>query len=299
MSWTRREFLTRTAALGAFAAAPACSSAMGGSPRPDPAPPPARRSPTSSSPSRAPTVRLGIARYQPYTVEQNGEATGPVPDLARAVLARMGHTDVGVELFRDEAPVVAGLTAERFDLVGGVTVRGELCAGARFSLPATISGTALIVPSDNPTGLRTFAEVVAAKAKVAVMTGLPDRQDALRAGVPAANLVELPVAHQLVDAVRSGQADCAAFDDIAARDMARVIGDGDVSATDSFFPSGRPPVMGVYLFGAASAAELLEPFNAALRELRDSADWLDLVEPFGFTTANRPPPELTAQQACG
>ncbi|OLF18663.1 transporter substrate-binding domain-containing protein [Actinophytocola xanthii] len=297
MSWTRREFLTRTAALGVFGAgASACSSTVDGSPRPGAAPPPAEQ---SVAPSGVPSIRLGIVQYQPYTVEQNGEAAGPVPDVARAVLAKLGHSDVGIELFRDEPAVVAGLRAERFDLVGGVAVRAELCRETRYSLPDTVTGTALIVPSDNPKGLRTYAEVVAAKAKVAVMTGLAERQDAMRAGVPAADVVEVPVAHQLVDAVRGGQVDCAAFDDVAARDMARVLGDGAVVTTESFFPPGRSPVIGAYLFSAASAADLLEPFNATLRELHDSGEWLELVEPYGFTAANQPPPGLTTEQACG
>lgn len=235
--------------------------------------------------------------YQPYTIEQGDEIIGPVPDVGRAVLEKMG-VGAEIELLSQEEQVLAGLAAGLFDLIGGLTIRPDLCTRVRYTIPDTVSGTALIVPSGNPKGLKGYAEVVATGARVAVLTGLPEHQDAIKSGVPAANLVQLPVVHQLVDAVRNGQADCAAFDDITARDLVKTIGDGEVTTAEPFPPPGRQPLVGAYAF-PPEAAGLLEPFNTALRELHESGEWLAMVEPFGFTAQNEPPAELTTEQVCG
>lgn len=296
MSWTRRDFLTRSAALGAALTA-ACTPTVSGTPRSDPTAVTNPTATSSSAPPSADALTFGIIAYQPYTVEQGGEVTGPVPDVARAVLDRLDITEVEIVTLRDEEAVLAGLVAGRFDLIGGLAVRPDLCGRVLYSIPDTVSGTALIVPNGNPKGLRSYAEIVATGAKVAVMTGLPEHQDALRSGVPAANLVQVPVPHQLVDAVRNGQADCAAYDDITARDLARTLGDGEVAAAEAFPPPERLPFIGAYAFPPESR-ELLEPFNTALRELHDSGEWLELVEPYGLDELNDPPADLGTEEIC-
>jgi polar amino acid transport system substrate-binding protein len=294
MSWTRRDFLLQSAVLGAALTA-GCTSTVRGAPRPDPA---ATRPPETSTSASADAVTIGILAFQPYTVEQGGEVSGPVPDVARAVLEKLDITEVDVVTFRDETGILVGLAAGQFDLVGGLTIRPDLCDQFVYSTPDTVSGTAFIVPNGNPKGLRNYAEAIAARAKVAVMTGLPEHQDALKAGVPAANVVQVPVPHQLVDAVRNGQADCAAYDDITARDLVRTLGDGQVTTADGFMPEERSPYVGAYAFPRESS-ELLEPFNAALRELHDSGEWLELVEPYGFTQLNDPSADLRQARVCG
>lgn len=302
MSWTRREFLTRSAVLGA-ALTTGCTTTVSGAPRSDPAATEPTRAtrPTAtgdSAPPSADALTFGIIVYQPYTVEQGGEVSGPVPDVARAVLEKLDITEVEIITLRDEAEVLAGLAAGRFGLIGGLTIRPDLCDRVVYSIPDLVSGTALIVPDGNPKGLRSYAEVVATGAKVAVVTGLPEHGDARKAGVPQAKLIEVPVPHQLVDAVRNGQADCAAYDDITARDLARTLGDGEVTAAEAFQPPERRPLIGAYAFPLESR-ELLEPFNTALRDLHDSGKWLELVEPYGLSEVNDPPAGLAPEQLCG
>ncbi len=44
--------------------------------------------------------------------------------------------------------------------------------------------------------------------------------------------------------------------------------------------------------------ELRDAFNAELEKLLASDKWLELVEPYGFTEAEKPDPSLTAEQLC-
>ncbi|MPZ82941.1 MAG: transporter substrate-binding domain-containing protein [Actinophytocola sp.] len=294
MAWTRRQFLYRTTVLGAAAAA-GCSSRVGGDPVADPAARPAGPEPTSSEPSAPERTTIGILSYRPYTVEDGGEVAGPVPEVARAVLDALGVTDVKIQVVRDEAVLQAGIAAGQFDLVGGLTIRPDLCGDLEFSVPDHVSLTAFVVPAANPKGLKTYAEVAATGAKLGVMGGLPEEQDARTGGVPQANIVALPDPAVLLNAVRSGEVDCAAFDDITLRDMVKTQGEG-VAVTDPFRPPDRLPWVGAYAFPEGS--ELLTSFNNRLRDLHESGVWLQIVAPYGFTEHNAPPADLTTEKVC-
>jgi polar amino acid transport system substrate-binding protein len=297
MAWTRRQFLYRTTVLGAaLGTGPiaACSSRVGGTPHPDPGAGPAAEA--SSTAPVADAVTIGVMNYQPYTVQDNGEITGPVPEVARAVLSQLGITNIKIALLTEEAQLLVGLRSGNFDLAGGLAIRPDLCADLAFSTPDYVSGTALIVPAGNPKGLATYADVVAKGAKVAVMKNLPEQGDAATARVPAARIVPLDSPNVMMQAVQRGQADCAAFDDLSARELVRSTG-GALAVAAPFTPPGRLPLVGAYAF-PKDKADLLEAFDNRLHDLHESGDWLGLVAPFGLTEDHVPPPDLTAEQAC-
>ena len=109
MSWTRREFLTRAAVLGA-AVTTGCTTRLGGVPRPGETP----------VEQETPQLTVGVLAFQPYTVERNGEPAGPVPDVARAVLEKMGITEIRIVTTQDERELLTGIAAGEYDLVGGI-----------------------------------------------------------------------------------------------------------------------------------------------------------------------------------
>lgn len=301
MAWTRRQFLYRTTVLGAAAiaggtATAGCSARIGGDPVADPAARAAGPEPTSAEPPAPQRLAIGILAYRPYTVEDGGEVTGPVPDVARAVLDTLGVTDVEIQVVREETLLQAGIATGRFDLVGGLTIRPELCDSLAYTVPDHVSLTAFLVPAANPKGLTTYAEVAASGARLGVMGGLPEQQDARTGGVPQANIVALPDPAVLLEAVRAGEVDCAAFNDITLRDTVKTQGEG-LAVTDPFQAPGRLPWVGAYAF--PKGADLLTSFNNRLRDLHESGDWLQLVAPFGFTEHNAPPADLTTEKACG
>ena len=75
--------------------------------------------------------------------------------------------------------------------------------------------------------------------------------------------------------------------------------------TPAQFHACPSPVWFVLSYRAGAAVfrkgddELREAFNAELATLlQDKEKWLELVEPYGFTEAEMPPPDLTAEQLC-
>lgn len=293
MAWTRRQFLYRTTVLGAAGVATGCSSRVGGTPRADPAAHVVTE-PSSTAPESQQALTLGVLNYQPYVVEQGGEVTGPVPEVARAVLGQLGVTNLKIQLMPDESALAPALAAGRLDLVGGLSVRKDLCSSLSFSVPDYVSGTALIVPAGNPKGLGTYADVKAKGARLAVMADLPEQADATAAGV--ANVQSLPEPTAMMQAVQQGRADCAAFDDLSARELVKST-DGALTTAKPFTPPNRLPLVGAFAFPQESA-DLLESFNNRLRDLHASGDWLAIVAPFGLTEDHVPPQDLTTERAC-
>jgi polar amino acid transport system substrate-binding protein len=306
MAWTRRQFLSRTTILGATAGSVlGCSSRVGGAPRPDPD----ARAPGATGAEIDPSdtaglpdsVRVGMLNFEPY-VQPRGtsgpadDVRGPVPDVARAVLEQLGVSEIKFELLEQQDLVMVGLQAGQFDLAGGLSAIKNFCPAVEFSVPDYVSGTALIVPTGNPKGLATYADVKAKGAKVAVMTNLPEQADVTAAGIAPGNVVPLPDPLQMMDAVADGQADCAAFDALSSPGLVKTHG-GGLTTAKPFTPTNRPPLVGAFAFPKDNT-DLLEPFNNRLRDLHESGDWLSIVVPYGFTEDNLPPPDLTTEEAC-
>jgi polar amino acid transport system substrate-binding protein len=291
MAWTRRQFLSRATVLAAGLTA-GCTSRVGGAPRSDPTAPRAER----AEPLGLAEVTIGVLAYQPYTIEDGNDVSGPVPDVARKVLTELGAEEVTFQVLREEQLAIAAIAAGQVDMIGGLAVRADLCRNLTFSRPDYVSGTAFAVLAGNPKGLRGYADVIAKNARIAVMTGLPEDGDAVAAGVPDGSIVRDLDLFGLIDQVRDGRVDCFAFDDISLRDMVKTKGPG-LEVTDPFMPANRPPLVGAYAFPTGS--ELAEPFDEALRELHESGEWQRMVEPFGLGEHNAPPADLTVEKACG
>lgn len=290
MGLSRRQFLYSTTVLGAVTVA-GCTTAVTGQARPNPAD--LRRITESAVPD---VVNVAVMAFEPYTIEDGDELSGPVPDVARKLLTDLGVAEVNFTVVREEQKVLTMHAAGTLEMAGGMTVRPDLCAdGFQFSVPDYVSGTAFAVQAGNPKGLKTFADVATKGAKVAIWTGLPWEQDAVQAGVPEANMVRLTDLFGLLEAVRSGQADCFPFDDVSLRQLLKDQGEG-LEATPPFMPDGRLPLVGAYMFPQDSP--LYEPFNDALTELHESGEWLRMAEPFGFTEEHEPPEDLTLDKAC-
>lgn len=288
MGLSRRRFVSSATLLGAAMVA-GCTTTVAGEARPNPAD--LRRA--QEKPSGIKTVRVGIVAFEPYTVGSGADLKGPIPDVARKIFTDLGADTVPFVLMSQQEKLLTAMAAGAIDVAAGLALSPNFCQGMTFSEPDFVSGTAFAVPAGNPKGLKTYADVVAAGAKVAVFTGAPEQQDATTAGVT--NLLPLLDPNALLSAVKDGQADCFAFDDISLRHMVKTIGQGlDVAAP--FMPAGRLPFVGAY--GFAQDSDLVEPFNDALHDLHDSGEWLRMVEPFGFTKDNEPPADLTAEKAC-
>jgi len=296
MGWTRRDFLLASALGGAAALTGACSTRVGGTPRAGDRP---KTSPPSSSGSPAGSIRLATAAYRPYAYPdpESGKLTGQVPEIARAVLAKLGNDELEILLTPFDG-LVPALQAGQVDLIGGLGITQERCATVAFSVPDHVANTALLVPKGNPKKLKTFAEVIGTGARLALLTGTLEAEHATAAGVPAGQQVMMSSVPAMIDAVMTQQVDCAAYDDITLRDQLTTSDDADAfEVLNSFTMTGVPPWVAAFAF-REDDTDLRERFDDALRDLQDSGEWLDIAGNFSFTDSNLPGPEVTTEKAC-
>jgi polar amino acid transport system substrate-binding protein len=291
MTWTRRDFLRVSTVVTVTGVSAGCVAEVAGAPKADPN---AEPEPTDD-PTGGP-VRMAVLEGEPDAfTDDSGEVTGQVPEVARAVLERLGKSDVEIELVDEPAKAFTMLAAGMIDLVGGLAVQPEQCDNVDFSVPDHVLLNALLVPTGNPKGLSTLADVAGSGARVALLSDGRSMEVAQRAGIPQGQLIELSY-DTLAEAVATGQVDCAFWLEVALKPMAENA-QGRVEVTEPFTPPGEQPL--IVAFGFPHDSDLVEDFNDTLRELQDSGEWERLSKPFGYTKDALPDSDVSVEKACG
>ena len=167
-------------------------------------------------------IRVGFANEAPFGfATPAGELTGEAPEVAKAVLAKMGIPEVDGVL-TEFGSLIPGLKAGRFDIIAaGMFVNPARCQEIAFSEPSYGIGQAMLVPAGNPKGIKDFASFADnGDLKLAVMAGAVEAGYANDAGVGLTQIVSLPDQASLVAAVQAGRADAAALTALSIADMA-------------------------------------------------------------------------------
>lgn len=297
-SWSRRDFLRRSAAAGAVliggaTALSACSEVpqTGG----------AAAGGTLERARQAGTIKVGIANEAPYGfTDETGKVTGESVEVGRAVLAALGIDDVQATTV-EFGSLIPALNASQFDMVtAGMFINPERCANAAFSTPDYTAPTAFLVPAGNPQGVATFEEVKAKNLRLAVLSGAVEQGYAQSSGIPDAQIQVFDTQNTLLQAVTAGRADAAALTNISLNDVVAKNPDAGVEVTAGFFPviEGKETISaGAFVFRTGET-ELVEAFNAELTKLHESGRWLEIAGPFGFTRDNVPGPDVTTERLC-
>lgn len=250
---------------------------------------------------QAGALRVGISGERPYSyVGGDGAVTGAQPEVARAVLARMGVGGLEAVQVRF-ADLIPGLRAGRFDLIAaGLTVTPERCAEVAFTRPDFVAPPAFLVPAGNPRGVGTFQGVRRAGLRLAVLAGSSELTYARAAGVAEENLLLSDSQGSLFRDVVARRADVGALTGISLADELRRNPGSGVEITDPVAPTveGRTVVPAAAFAARTGETELLAAFDAELTALQDSGEWLALTEPFGLGPANLPDRDLTTERLC-
>jgi polar amino acid transport system substrate-binding protein len=243
-------------------------------------------------------VNVGFANERPYAYQDRGDLKGEAPAVHEYIFDQIGGIELEPKLFEFGA-LIQALNADRVDVVtAGMFITPERCQEASFSNPEYVATTALLVKKGNPDGLSDYKSAADKKAKVAVMTGAVEVEQAKGSGIPQKQLQVVADQQSGLDAVKSGRADAFALTSISLRALAKE--DSSVEVAEAFIPV----VDGKEQIGAGAAVfrkedtELRDAFNAELKKLLESDKWLELVEPYGFTEAEKPDPSLTAEKLC-
>ncbi len=228
-------------------------------------------------------IRIGFANEAPFGfATTDGKLTGEAPEVARAVLAKMGVPPVDGVL-TEFGSLIPGLKAGRFDVIAaGMFINPKRCAEINFSEPSYGIGQAMLVVKGNPKGIKDYSSFKDnAELKLAVMAGAVEGGYAKDYVVADEQLVVLPDQSSLVAAVQSGRADGAALTALSIADMAKKA--EGVESTTPFGEVAGKSVKGHGGFGFRKEdTDLLEAFNAELKSFLGSPEHIALVEPHGF-----------------
>ncbi|MBC8091209.1 MAG: ectoine/hydroxyectoine ABC transporter substrate-binding protein EhuB, partial [Pseudonocardia sp.] len=250
---------------------------------------------------RSGVLRIGISGERPYGyVAGSGAVTGAQPEVARAVLARLGIGGVEAVQVRF-ADLIPGLREGRFDLVAaGMAITPPRCAEVAFTRPDFIAPPAFLVPEGNPRGIGTFQGVVRAEVRLAVIDGSAEFTYARSAGVPEDLLDVVDTQRSLFRDVVDGRSDVGALTAISLRDELRRNPGTAVEITRSVEPtiSGRTVIPAAAFAARLGETDLLIAFDTELTALHNSGEWARITEPFGLGAENLPAPDLTTAALC-
>jgi polar amino acid transport system substrate-binding protein len=246
-------------------------------------------------------IRIGISGERPYSyADTDGRITGAQPEVARAVLGRMGVPAIAaVQVpFHELLP---RLQDGQFDLVSaGTAVTPARCGRVAFTRPDFVAFPAFVVPDGNPQGIETFRDVARSGARLAVLDGAAEIDYARAAGVPDDRLEIVGSQSTLFRSVADRRVPVGALTRMSLVDELRRNPGSGVEVTDDVEPvvDGRPVVPGAAFAVRSGEADFLRAFDAELTALQASGEWLRITEPFGFTRDNLPPPDLTTESLC-
>ena len=242
-------------------------------------------------------IRAGFANEAPFGfATPDGKLTGEAPEVAKAVMAKIGIPQVDGVL-TEFGSLIPGLKAGRFDIIAaGMFINPKRCAEIAFSEPSYGIGQAMLVKSSNPKGIKDYSSIKEnADIKLAVMAGAVESGYAKKAGIGMAQLVVLPDQSSLLAAVQSGRADAAALTALSIAEMAKK-GEG-VESTTPFGEVAGKSVKGHGGFGFRKEdTDLLEAFNAEMKKFIGTPEHIALVTPHGFGQDYLP--NKTTEQLC-
>src|SRR6266540_2219586 len=177
-------------------------------------------------------IRVGFANEAPFGyATPDGKLTGEAPEVAKAVLAKIGIPQVDGVL-TEFGSLIPGLKAGRFDIIAaGMFINPKRCKEIAFSEPSYGIGQAMLVKKGNPKAVKDYSTFKENSAlKLAVMAGAVEGGYAKDAGVAQDQLVVLPDQSSLIAAIQSGRADAAALTALSIAEMAKK-GEGVESTT--------------------------------------------------------------------
>jgi polar amino acid transport system substrate-binding protein len=242
-------------------------------------------------------IRVGFANEAPVGyATPDGKLTGEAPEVAKAVLAKMGIPQVDGVL-TEFGSLIPGLKAKRFDIIAaGMFINPKRCAEIAFSEPSYGIGQAMLVKKGDPKGIKDYSSIKAnPDLKLAVMSGAVEVGYAKDAGIPESQLVMLPDQSSLLQAVQSGRADAASLTALSIADMAKK-GEG-VESTKPFGEVAGKSVKGHGGFGFRKEdKDLYKAFNDELKKFIGSPEHIALVTPLGFGKDYLP--NKTTEQLC-
>ena len=229
-------------------------------------------------------ARIAIANEPPFTaVAADGKVSGAAPDVARVIFERLGVPEV-VASISEYGAMIPGLQARRHDVVtAGLFMRPERCAAVAYSEPVLCDAEAFLVKKGNPKGLTTYAAIAAhADATIGAPGGGTEERLALEAGTPRDRVIVVPDGQSGLKMVQDGRIDVYSLPVLSISELVKLANDPNL---EMVAPVSDAPV---YCDGAAfrkGDEALRDAFDVELAKMKESGEFAQIVEPYGFSAA--------------
>ena len=240
-------------------------------------------------------ARIAIANEPPYTaVGADGKVSGAAPDVARVIFERLGVKEV-VASISEYGAMIPGLQAGRHDVItAGLFMKPERCNAVAYSEPVLCDAEAFAVKKGNPLNLTSFAAVAAnSEARIGAPGGGTEERLALEAGVPRNRVIVVPDGQSGIKMLQDGRIDAYALPVLSIHDLLQKANDPNL---ESVAPVDDSPI---YCDGAAfrmQDTELRDAFNEVLAEMKESGEFAEIIEPYGFSAEAAK--QVTREQLC-
>ena len=250
------------------------------------------RSPVESTHDRvfrSGTIRIGYAQEAPYAfLDDKGRVSGESPEIARAVWQRLGVDTIEWVLV-DLGSLIPQLQAGRFDqIASGLFIRPDRERLVRFTVPTICPAPALLVRRGNPLGLHGYRDIAGkVSARLAVLDGAVEWEDARQAGVPEEHIHRYPHIDTALRALRTGLVDGFALSAPSIEKLAAT--NPDMQRALPFGDPGIQAGCGAFAFRLADS-RLRDRFNRELAQYLGTQTHVALVQSLGFTPDCLPAP---------
>jgi polar amino acid transport system substrate-binding protein len=224
------------------------------------------------------SITVGVANEVPFGyVGDDGEVTGIAPDVARAVLAELGITEMNAVVV-EFGELIGGLQAGQFDMItAGMYINADRAAQINFSDPDYCIPESLAVAAGNPHGLSDYESIVAnPDVVIAVATGTVELDYALDAGVPESQIELFGEIDAMYRALEAGEVD--AVTGTAATVNTQVAARSGMEAVPGFFPKDADGNE-IFPCGGHGFAdeEFRDAFNEVLNRFREDGTTMRII----------------------
>jgi polar amino acid transport system substrate-binding protein len=224
-------------------------------------------------------IRMVIGNEPPYTkLLPNGEVTGAEPDVAKAVLKKMGVTEVEPITAGYDA-MIPGLDADRWDMVAaGLFMNRSRCADVIYSSPVIVSTESLAVPTGNPQGLSTLDDVRSEDVKVAVLSGSFELKTCLSLKIPQSKLPTYSLAPDAMQALDDGRVDAVLLPTLTLQDLKSKLKGFEISP-----PLDEFPTTGSGEAFRKSDRDFFTKYNTKLEAFKQTSEFDKILAKWGFS----------------
>lgn len=246
-------------------------------------------------------IIVGIANEAPFGyIDEEGNVTGESPEIARAVLKRLGIGKMEA-VVTEFGSLIPGLKAGRFDMItAGAYITADREKEVDFAHPQYKIGSGAAVRAGNPYNIHSYYDIAAnPHVKVAIMGGAYEYKYARVAGVTDKQIVTVPTNIAGIAALIAGRADVLVATSVSIADKVKKAASPEIEIVKDFKDL---LIKGVRVAGYSSVAfpeyadEFRKAYNRELEKLRAEGTVCEILKSFGFPEACCVKETLTVEQ---